>query len=237
MGCASSKTPPSDQPAAAPVVDEDEDSTKINPVKEEPKPAAPAASTGNAPNVLLENGEINFKPVHSAVRWNKPIADIEKVLINLDAVNCPDPGNGNTPIHIAAQNGHNEIVKLLISKGVTVDALNGKGNTALHMAIGYDYYDAAKMLMDAGAKPDIINEAGFPASRGLEGDKTLGLAALACAKTTKEAQYALELCESHIDEVIKLSYVQIGLKTKKSMGSEWTEELQEKFKAITKLLP
>ena len=57
-----------------------------------------------------------YKQIHSACRWNtKSIDELTVILREPDAVLCLDEGNGNTPLHIAAQNGHEEIVKLIIS--------------------------------------------------------------------------------------------------------------------------
>ena len=56
----------------------------------------------------------DFKPIHSAIRWNKSIEDVKAVLKLKGSADIADPGNGNCPIHIAAQNGHANIVALLI---------------------------------------------------------------------------------------------------------------------------
>jgi len=175
---------------------------------------------------------VNFKPIHSAVRWNKSIEEIEKLLVSTAAANAADDTNGNRPIHIAAQNGHNDIVQLLIRKKANLNAKNLKGNTAIHMAIGYDYYSAAVILIDAGADQSIVNDSGFPGSRGIEGDKSLGLAALVCAKTEEELSAAFDLCEKNIHELTKPSFVAAGLKTKKAIGANWTPTEAERFKQL-----
>lgn len=197
------------------------------------KPASPvqAASTPEATPAVKK--EVNFKPIHSAIRWNKPISEIEALLDSIEAVNAVDSNNGNRPIHIAAQNGHFETVQLLIKLGADLNAQNAKGNTPIHMAIGYDYYETAMLLIEAKADPLMPNAAGFAGKNGIDGDKSLGLAALVSAKTTDDVTYALDLCEQHIDELQKAGFVSAGLKTKKSLGSDWTAETQERFKAIT----
>lgn len=203
-----------------------------------PPEAFPPAQSNAAPVdevVSKKDGshDINYLPIHSAVRWNKPVDQVEALLVNADAVNCEDPGNGNRPVHIAAQNGHDELIHLLIKKKVDVNAKNGKGNTALHMAIGYDYYDVAKHLIQAGASLDDVNESGVAARHGLEGDKCLGIALLCKATTPEEVSEGLDLCESEIEHLHKINFAQSGLKAKKVIGDAWTKDLQERFKGIT----
>jgi ankyrin len=42
--------------------------------------------------------------------------------------------NGLNALHLAAKDGHLEIVADLLKRGATVDAATKKGNTALHIA-------------------------------------------------------------------------------------------------------
>ena len=111
-----------------------------------------------------------FKVIHSAIRWQKP--NIADLLTHPGTVDCLDEQTGNVPIHIAAQNGYTDVVRLLIEKQANVNAKNKKGNTALHMAMAYDYFESVDLLLAAGADPTIANEGGFTADTGLEGDKS-----------------------------------------------------------------
>lgn len=199
------------------------------------KPAVvPPQSTATPDPTPSAKKEVNFKPIHSAIRWNnKPLDEIEKLLDSPEAVNSVDSANGNRPIHIAAQNGHFEIVQMLIAKGAELNVQNAKGNTPIHMAVGYDYYETAMLLIEAKADPLIKNTAGFAAKNGIDGDKSLGLAALVSAKNTDDVTYALDMCEEHLDELNKAGFVSAGLKTKKNLGNDWTPEVQERFKALT----
>ena len=108
------------------------------------------------------------------------------------------------------------------------------------MAIGYNYYHCAKVLTDAGADPLLLNDAGFPGNRGLEGDKTTGIAALASATTASEVNTAFEFCESEIEDLkkVKSNFVQAGMAASKSLKESnlWTSEMQSRFKAITQSL-
>jgi ankyrin repeat protein len=65
----------------------------------------PSRPVSNPEVAVPVKKELDFKPIHSAVRWNKPINEVKELLVSEEAVNCVDVGNGNSPIHIAAQNG------------------------------------------------------------------------------------------------------------------------------------
>ena len=52
-----------------------------------------------------------MKKIHSAIRWNKPLGELD--LICTDQVAHEDPRNGNRALHIAAQNGFTPVCKRL----------------------------------------------------------------------------------------------------------------------------
>ena len=68
------------------------------------------------------------------------------------AINKPNKG-GDTPLHIACQWGHLDIVSFLTSKKVGLEATNQQGETPLTVACKCKHYDLAKMLLRAGAHP------------------------------------------------------------------------------------
>ena len=67
-----------------------------------------------------------------------------------------DPGNGNASIHIAAQNGNLQMVKLAIDAGANVNQQNNGGQTGLHMAFSYDMDEVIGMLKAAGGDETIL---------------------------------------------------------------------------------
>lgn len=176
----------------------------------------------------------DYKQVHSACRWNtQSIDEIKKLLRDPKRVNCIDPGNGNTPLHIASQNGHSEIVKLLLSLKASIDSQNASGNTPLHMSIEYDYYETSKLLVEAGANLDANNLKDCPAKRGIEGSKHWLFMPLLNAKDAADVTNVLKVCELNISELEKSAFAGMGLRTKKALGPGiWTDEVQEVFKSI-----
>jgi hypothetical protein len=93
------------------------------------------------------------------------------------------------------------------------------------------------MLLDAGADGSIANAAGFIASRGLDGDKTIGVACLMEASNADDVLAAFDLCEADMEGLkeAKISFVQAGMKIKKSLAQQeqWTDELQARFKSLS----
>lgn len=68
---------------------------------------------------------------------------------------------GVTPLHVAATQGHPEMVAFLISKGAEVDARDASGMTALIRAAMHGHTEVLNKLLSAGAKPDIEDEGGM----------------------------------------------------------------------------
>ena len=59
-----------------------------------------------------------------------------------------------TALHIAAREGHLEVVRLLLQAGADKDASNGDGLTALHFAARPGHSEVVRLLLEAGADKD-----------------------------------------------------------------------------------
>lgn len=174
---------------------------------------------------------------HSAVRWAKPWPEIEESAggLNIKAISsAKDPKNGNTAMHIAAQNGHSEIVQKLVSVGSPPNAQNGKGQTALHMTVEYDFYFLTKWLLDNGSDKNLANEDGHKAILGIDGGKE-GLEAwdnpvtiLRSAGNEEELTVAFEALEKALASkdsdapvlISKEQLIQVGMAKKKSPATQ-----------------
>jgi len=176
---------------------------------------------------------LEMRKIHSAIRWNKPLSYVKPLLHCQSAINCVDEKTGNAPIHIAAQNGHLELVQLLKEKGANLSVQNKRGNTPVHMSIGYNYYSVSKLLIISGSDSIIKNRLGFQANTGINGDKSLAANAIICATTAKEMMEALDLLKkTSVYNMSKVSYVRAGLKLKKALGQAWTDRLDLEFRAV-----
>jgi len=206
-------------------------------VRKGSKGAAAGASTASddptnrpAPEVPAQDfSDAEVLKFHSAVRWGKPWPDIEAALTDPShmkaACAAKDPKNGNLAIHIAAQNGHSELVQKLIGSKADVNAQNGKGQTALHMTVEYDFYFVSKFLLANGADKELENGDGNKAISGIDGGK-IGFEAwdnavniLKAATNPEELEQAFQaLTKSQAipDSVDKAQLIQAGMMKKKN---------------------
>ena len=68
---------------------------------------------------------------------------------------------GESPLHIAAEQGATDIVRLLIDRKADVNRLGNNRQTPLHLAAGRGRIQAAKLLVHHGAKLDLTNDYGY----------------------------------------------------------------------------
>jgi uncharacterized protein len=88
---------------------------------------------------------------------------------------------GWSPLHYAATNGHDDIVKLLLDHSAYVDAGSPNGTTPLMMAARGGHLSTVKLLLDEGADLRVKNQIGMTAvdfaNQYHEKDVAQGLAA------------------------------------------------------------
>ena len=222
--------------------DADPDLVMLEPADLSARTAAAQAVAESDMSSALSHG-VDWKVVHSAIRWNKPIEEITQIITSPYHANSVDTKNGNYPIHIAAQNGHIELVTWLACAGARLNVQNGTGQTPLHMSMSYDYGEVVGYLLSQRADGSVRNWNGFPAVWGIDGDKNPRdpLNKFEACKTTFEALAALLLLTIKADKenhggLEKGKVAGVGMAVKKGTKGlpkeMWTEECQKKFAAL-----
>ncbi|XP_037113242.1 caskin-2 [Syngnathus acus] len=68
----------------------------------------------------------------------------------------PSDSAFTTPLHLAARNGHKDVIGLLLKAGIDINATT-KSGTALHEAALYGKTEVVRLLLDAGVDVNIRN--------------------------------------------------------------------------------
>ncbi|XP_041744785.1 caskin-2 isoform X2 [Coregonus clupeaformis] len=67
-----------------------------------------------------------------------------------------DSTSSNTPLHLAARNGHKDIIRLLLKAGIDINRAT-KAGTSLHEAALYGKTEVVRLLLDAGINVNLRN--------------------------------------------------------------------------------
>ncbi|KAM6951183.1 caskin-2 [Aplochiton taeniatus] len=77
------------------------------------------------------------------------------VLLEGEGRNSLDPAS-TTPLHLAARNGHRDIIRLLLKAGIDINKAT-KSGTSLHEAALYGKTEVVRLLLDAGVNVNLLN--------------------------------------------------------------------------------
>ncbi|MBX9889903.1 MAG: ankyrin repeat domain-containing protein [Amoebophilaceae bacterium] len=102
--------------------------------------------------------------LHMVVEQKKEctkLADVLAVILTFGInMNAKETNEQCTALHLAACDGHEQVVELLLNHGATVDKQDNRNNTALHYATRVGNEEIVNMLLDKHAKVNKINAAG-----------------------------------------------------------------------------
>ena len=108
----------------------------------------------------IEEGRKNryFGPLHAAAMFGQTSILDRLILVaagtNVDAA----AKDWATPLWVAAQNGHVEVVSRLVAAGANVDAAAKARSTPLHIAALYGHVEVVSRLVAADANVDAVDE-------------------------------------------------------------------------------
>ncbi|XP_072895871.1 60 kDa lysophospholipase isoform X1 [Hemitrygon akajei] len=125
--------------------------------------------------------------------------------------------DGRTPLHVAACEGHLQVVQYLLEHGATVYAQDRYGNTPLKNAVKFRHHDIIKLLRQTGAhfsKMEVIDVGtdlcSLAANGDVEGLKAWELAGLDFKQSSYDGQNPLQVALAAGNEEV-VAYLQSGL--------------------------
>lgn len=88
----------------------------------------------------------------------------------------PESHDWNLPLHIAAERGHESIVRTLIEGAVDINERDSSGCTALHVAVKWKQEGVVKVLLESGADVNALDNTGWtPVHSAADNGFTAGL--------------------------------------------------------------
>ncbi|XP_008113525.1 poly [ADP-ribose] polymerase tankyrase-2 isoform X2 [Anolis carolinensis] len=70
-----------------------------------------------------------------------------------------------TPLHVASEKGHNDVIEVVVKHEAKVNALDNLGQTSLHRAAHCGHLQTCRLLLSSGCDPSIVSLQGFTASQ------------------------------------------------------------------------
>lgn len=103
---------------------------------------------------LLELGsDVSFKMPITSYKGHYHVSLLDKKTLFDEGINS-EAGNGAEAIHAAAEEGHPQVVELLLKHGADINSLS-MGASPLHLAAQYNRVDVLRVLIRYGADLDI----------------------------------------------------------------------------------
>ncbi|MGB6975991.1 MAG: ankyrin repeat domain-containing protein [Gammaproteobacteria bacterium] len=111
------------------------------------------------PKINISNNNNPEISLYSAVA-NGDFNAVRKLLeaeVNLKATLAAKGEGGNTPLHVAAEKGYDDLVKELLKAGAELEIRNSDGDTPLHLAAYNGRVDVVESLLNKGANLEAEN--------------------------------------------------------------------------------
>lgn len=83
--------------------------------------------------------------------WNGDAERVKKQLSLGADIDAEGGAHSGTALNCAARNGHEDVLRILLSHSPNVNALNKWGHSSLHQAALYNRFECIQLLLEAGA--------------------------------------------------------------------------------------
>ncbi len=113
-------------------------------------------------SIVNETNESQYTPIIIATVNKNSNVELIKLLIDAGADVKATTRSGQTPLILAAQNGHDKIVELLLGSGADAKAIiSARGISALFMAAQNGHDKVVELLLGSGADAKTVNAKGI----------------------------------------------------------------------------
>ncbi|XP_033632864.1 poly [ADP-ribose] polymerase tankyrase-1-like [Asterias rubens] len=116
-----------------------------------------------APDLVnFKNPQTLDSPLHCVAGSVFPKRKQAVELLIKKGANLVDKNNeGLTPLHVATDKGHIDVMELLLESGAKVNSTDNMGQTPLHRAAREDIPEASRLLLSYGADTTVLSLQGF----------------------------------------------------------------------------
>ncbi|XP_044879795.1 poly [ADP-ribose] polymerase tankyrase-2 isoform X2 [Mauremys mutica] len=114
-----------------------------------------------------------------------------------------------TPLHVASEKAHNDVVEVVVKHEAKVNALDNLGQTSLHRAAHSGHLQTCRLLLSSGCDPSIVSLQGFTALQmGTENVQQLLQEGIPLGNSDADRQLLEAAKAGDVDTVKKLCTVQ-----------------------------
>uniref|UniRef100_A0A8C4W1P6 Poly [ADP-ribose] polymerase n=1 Tax=Gopherus evgoodei TaxID=1825980 RepID=A0A8C4W1P6_9SAUR len=114
-----------------------------------------------------------------------------------------------TPLHVASEKAHNDVVEVVVKHEAKVNALDNLGQTSLHRAAHSGHLQTCRLLLSSGCDPSIVSLQGFTALQmGSENVQQLLQEGIPLGNSDADRQLLEAAKAGDVDTVKKLCTIQ-----------------------------
>ncbi|XP_048712418.1 poly [ADP-ribose] polymerase tankyrase-2 isoform X2 [Caretta caretta] len=114
-----------------------------------------------------------------------------------------------TPLHVASEKAHNDVVEIVVKHEAKVNALDNLGQTSLHRAAHCGHLQTCRLLLSSGCDPSIVSLQGFTALQmGNENVQQLLQEGIPLSNSDADRQLLEAAKAGDVDTVKKLCTIQ-----------------------------